>query len=224
MNSAVAARTFVRKRHEIEPLGDTMIASRLRAIAWIAMGFVAAAPLSASAQQQRESRDLTVETPGITMHRPLVHRPPSHRPVVIYEEDGPVMVSMTPTASVVRIGTPIGFRLTSSRSGFGHLYILQPSGKVQLLFENVPVLANVPLRYPRNGTVVRATPPAGDTTLIFVTTLTRIDGFAGRQTTRTPFDLQVTAGGFRDQLAARTSRLPREAWGFTDLNVRVLDD
>lgn len=150
---------------------------------------------------------------------------PVHRSqrVVLNDRHRTIGVSIVPRTTPLKVGTPISFRLTSNQTGFVHLYVLWPSGKAQILFENVPVNARASFRYPSPGIDIRVSPPAGEATLVFVATLTRIDGFHGRGTTRSPFRLHVNASEFRDQIATRTSGLPREAWGSTGLVVRVLD-
>jgi hypothetical protein len=160
---------------------------------------VEAGPFSLAAETQRSS----------TAHRKALR---------------PISVSLIPTMpSVLAIGEPIGFRLRSSADGFGHLYVLSASGKVQLWFENLPVRKMRSLSYPPSRLQVRAAPPAGDETVIFVVTRERFEGFAGRGTTRSPLALQHTHAGFGEALRRRTARIERTRWASVSSVIRVAE-
>ncbi len=136
----------------------------------------------------------------------------------------PIVVSLIPVgSSVLPVGTPVGFKLMSSAAGYAHLYVLDASGKSQIWLENVPIRSRQPLVYPRQGLVVRASPPAGDDTLIFVVSRQPIGGFGGAARTETPADAQISAAAFRGALSARMAALPRGDWVFTETRVRVQD-
>src|SRR5262245_19652844 len=47
-------------------------------------------------------------------------------------------VALRPSAPVVPVGTPVTFEVSSSVDGFGHLYVLSASGRVQVWLENAP--------------------------------------------------------------------------------------
>ena len=82
--------------------------------------------------------------------------------------------------------------------------------------------AGAPLIYPRPGQIVRAGPPAGDESVMFVATRSRIAGFLnGVSTMRTPVDLQFTHDGFRAALQSQLDPLPRDDWAVAELNIRV---
>ncbi len=88
--------------------------------------------------------------------------------------------------------------------------------------ENVRVHAGVPIAYPRPGFLVRATPPAGDETVLFVATRSRIAGFlGGGGTSTTPFDLQFTHDALRGALQNQLDALPRTDWAIAELTIRV---
>jgi hypothetical protein len=170
-----------------------------------AIAILAACPIGAI---NAAPRDLTVETGQIEAPFDKTMRP--------------FNVSLIPTMpSVLTIGSRFGFRLKSTADGFGHLYALSASGKVQLWFENVPVRRMHTVSYPSSGLELRAAPPAGDETIIFVVTRDRLDGFAGRGTTRSPLALQYAQGAFNDALAQKTSTIERTQWASVSSMIRV---
>src|SRR5438046_2918504 len=119
------------------------------------------------------SRDLTV-SPWRPAERP------SYRPDD-YQAATAVALRPGPHAEV-EIGAPIGFEVSSGRDGFGHLYVLSASGRVQLWMENVPVEANQSLSYPFDGLTIHASAPKGIDHVMLLVTRDRIDGFNGRRT------------------------------------------
>jgi hypothetical protein len=136
----------------------------------------------------------------------------------------PIHLSLVPTMpSVLAIGQPIGFQLRSTADGFGHLYVLSASGKVQLWFENLPVRKMHSVSYPCSGLQVRAAPPAGDETVIFVVTRERFEGFAGRGTTCSPLALQHTHTDFCEALRRKTARIERTRWAAVSSVIRVAE-
>jgi hypothetical protein len=131
-------------------------------------------------------------------------------------------VAMMPTQpAVLSIGDRFGVRVSAAASGYGHLYALSASGKVQLWFENLPVRAHQRVSYPSNGLEMRATPPAGDDTVIFVFTRNRFDGFLGRTATRSPHALQFSHAAFRHALDGKIAMLQRRDWASVRTIVRV---
>lgn len=159
------------------------------------------------------AKDLRVETAKAAAYRPVKR-----------ETVRPVQISLMPVGpSTIAIGTPLRFKLVSLTDGFGHLYVLSASGRTQLWLENVRVRAGQPLRYPRPGQIVRASAPPGDETVIFVTSLDRIDGLAGKGVTTTPLDLQLTHEGLRTGIQGKFGDMPRENWAFAEVKIRVHD-
>ena len=163
-----------------------------------------------------QTKDLQVEQIPNT---PRPHRHPLHPA----PEAGPVQVSLTPIGpSTLSVGEPIRFKMVSLASGFGHLYVLSASGRTQLWLENVRVRAGVPLIFPRGGQIVRASPPAGDETVLFVATRSRLGGFLGAgASSSSPFDLQSAHDAFRSALQSQLDILPRPDWAIAELNNRV---
>lgn len=72
---------------------------------------------------------------------------------VVTANDAPAFaVGVTPTtAPPVPVGTPVGFRVSSSETGYGHLYLINADGGVTVLAENLPVAAGAQVDYPRAG-------------------------------------------------------------------------
>jgi hypothetical protein len=165
-------------------------------------------PADAQAQdgpRQTGGRDLVVTVAG----------PASRRPV---------HVSLMPIGpSSIAIGDRLGFRMVSTADGFGGLYVLSASGRTQAWLENIRLHAGEPIVYPRRGLIVRAAPPAGDETMIFIAARDRIQGLAGPGALTSPLDLQFTAEGLRNALQQHYRDLPRERWAFAEIRIRVHD-
>lgn len=89
--------------------------------------------------------------------------------------------------------------------------------------ENVKLRAGATLTDPPRGLTVRATPPAGDETVILAVTRLPLRGFVGPGTTTTPFTTQLTHDGFRRALASKTDALPRSSWAFAEAKIRIQD-
>ena len=73
------------------------------------------------------------------------HRPPAavgEVAAVAANEAPAFAVGVTPTtAPPVAVGMPVGFRVSSSETGYGHLYLINADGGVTMLAENLPVAA-----------------------------------------------------------------------------------
>jgi len=136
----------------------------------------------------------------------------------------PVHASLMPIGpSMIRIGDPIRFQIRSNRSGFGHVYIVNSSGKTVLLVENLPLKAERSIEVPKAGLRIRASAPTGDNEVVFLATRDRFAGFAGGGTTTTPTDIQTSGAGLAAQIETRLSMTARERWALTHVTVRVVD-
>jgi hypothetical protein len=125
--------------------------------------------------------------------------------------------------SSIAVGTPLAFRMVSTADGFAGLYVLSASGRTQAWLENVRLRAGEPIVYPQQGLIVRATPPAGDDTVLLLVSRDRLDGFAGPGEITTPFDLQYSHAGLRAAIQHKFSDVRRERWAFAELEIRVHD-
>ena len=187
----------------------------------------------AQSNSNATSKDLSVEAvppPHLQAHPPHWRparpphwqaSPPHWRPAQV-PLARPVQVSlMTVGPSILSIGEPLGFRMASlACEGYGQLYVLSASGRSQLWLENVRLHTGQPIEYPSPGFIVRATPPAGDETVLFVVTRTPFHGFVGG-TSATPFDLQYTHDGLRAAIQERLDAMPRSDWAIAEVSVRV---
>jgi hypothetical protein len=194
------SKTLRRTIHKVPFIASTLC--------WL----LASAALSHAEPGAKAVKDLTVEE-SHPQSLALSQRP--HKPVV---------VSLIPTGpSVLKVGMPIGFKLESSASGYAHLYVLDASGKSQGWLENIRIRSHHPMTYPLGGYVVRASPPSGDETILFIVSRKPIHGFASDAGTRIPFDTQVAAASFHDVLADKLKVLPARDWVMTETHLRVED-
>ena len=158
-------------------------------------------------------------------HRPLV----GGEQVAVAANDAPAFaVGVTPTmAPPVRVGTPVGFLVSSSETGYGHLYLINADGGVTMLAENLPLAAGAQVDYPLagDGIEIRASPPAGIDRLILLVTRQPFVGFAdnqGRTLTR-PVVLAETAEAFLRQFNQAVDRLPASSWAVAETRVQVVE-
>jgi Domain of unknown function (DUF4384) len=132
-------------------------------------------------------------------------------------------VSLIPNAEVVRIGDTISFSVRSSIDGYGHLYVLSASGRVQLWVENSPIEAGRTVMFPSGAMGVRASAPAGRDQIVLVVTKNRMKGFAGRETTLSPQRLDLDHAEFKQALDAKLGSLPKRSWAAEGATVRVVE-
>ena len=160
------------------------------------------------------------------------HRPPpaavADAAVVAANEAPTFAVGVTPTtAPPVPVGTPVGFRVSSSETGYGHLYLINADGGVTMLAENLPVAAGAQVDYPRagDGVRIRATPPVGVDRVILLVTRQPFVGFAGNQGTilTRPVALASTAEAFLREFNEATRSLPPAAWAVAETRVQVVE-
>ena len=139
----------------------------------------------------------------------------------------PFAVGVVPTsAPPIRVGTPIGFRLSSSLAGRGHLYLINATGTVTVLAENLPLAAGLQFDFPgpAAGFAVTATQPAGINRLILLVTLDPFRGFANTQgaTLASPVPLTLAAEEFLRRLDDATEGLPEASWATAETRVQVV--
>ena len=158
------------------------------------------------------------------------HRPPvGAEQVAVAVNDAPAFaVGVTPTmAPPVRVGTPVGFRMSSSEAGYGHLYLINADGGVTMLAENLLLTAGAQVDYPRagDGIEIRAAPPAGIDRLILLVTRQPFVGFADNQgnTLTRPVALASTAEAFLRAFNRATGSLPEASWAVAETRVQVVE-
>jgi hypothetical protein len=133
-------------------------------------------------------------------------------------------VSLTPNAKVVPIGGWVNFQLSSSITGYGHMYVMSASGKAQVWMENVPIIGGRRLIFPVGSRLgIQAEPPAGREDLMLIVTRKRIKGFFGYETTRTPSTVDYDHKSFKAALTAKFVKMPKHLWNFARTSVRVVD-
>ncbi len=139
------------------------------------------------------------------------------------EDQPPFAVSLVPTVSVpIRVDTALGFRLSSSTAGYGSLYVIDPSYRVQVLGENLPLAAGS-LEYPSSqGFTLMASQPVGFNRAIMLVTRQPFRGFSSDATLTTPVDLAIDGRDFVRQLNRATETLPRLAWAADEVCLRVV--
>ncbi len=137
-------------------------------------------------------------------------------------------VGVAPTmAPPVAVGMPIGFRMSSSETGFGHLYLINADGGVTLLAENLPVAAGAQMEYPRpgDGIEIRASLPVGIDRVVLLVTRQAFVGFADNQgsTLTRPVVLASTAEAFLRRLNRATEQMPAASWAVAETRVQVVE-
>ena len=132
-------------------------------------------------------------------------------------------VTLRPNAPVVPVGAPVTFEVSSSVSGFGHIYVLSASGRVQVWLENAPIAAGQRLIFPIGETGIKAAAPAGREDLMLIVTKDRIDGFFGYEGTDVPRVVDYSHATFKKKLTAKFIDLPHQQWGYARSSVQVVE-
>ena len=136
----------------------------------------------------------------------------------------PFSVSLVPSVPVpIRVGTQLGFRLSSSTAGYASLYLIDPVGRVSVLAENLPLAAGS-LDYPSvgQGFTLTAAEPIGFNRVTLLVTRQPFDGFSGDDTLTSPVSLALTGNAFMAQLERATAFLPRASWATDEIQVRIV--
>ncbi|MCY4319259.1 MAG: DUF4384 domain-containing protein [Alphaproteobacteria bacterium] len=144
---------------------------------------------------------------------------------VAYNRDAAFSVGVAPDrAPPLRLGETLGFRLSSSADGYGHLYLLNASGGVLAVAENLPLRAGGQTAFPPPGAgyVFRASPPAGVERLLFLATRQLFDGFAGGAAKAGPVQLPIGAKAFVKKLNAATAALPKGGWALAEERIEIV--
>lgn len=137
-------------------------------------------------------------------------------------------VGVAPTvAPPLRMGTVLTFQLSSSESGFAYLYLINASGEVTRLAENLPLAAGAQTPYPvpGDGIQIRASAPAGVDRLVLLVTRQPFVGFTNTQgaVVTSPLMLASTAEAFLVSLNRKTGALPPRSWAVAESRVEVVE-
>ena len=125
----------------------------------------------------------------------------------------------------LRLGDAIGFVLTTTAAGYGHVYLLNASGAVVALGGNVPVAPDAPALFPAPdaGFVLRASPPAGSNRVVLLVTAQPFAGLGGPTAPgMAPVTLSMQADAFVAALNAATARLAPNGWTVAEARVEVV--
>ena len=135
----------------------------------------------------------------------------------------PFSVSLVPTVPVpIRVGTDLGFQLSSGTAGYASLYVVDPAYDVQVLAENLPVPAGS-LEYPSSqGFSLRAAEPVGFNRAILLVTRQPFSGFSGNDTLTTPVSTALDGRTFVAQLNDATRALPSASWVADEVCLRIV--
>jgi hypothetical protein len=133
------------------------------------------------------------------------------------------VVTLRPSSPVVPVGAPISFEVGSSVNGFGHIYVLSASGRVQVWMENVPISSGRRLLFPAGAAGIEAVAPAGREELMLIVTRDRIDGFLGYEGTRIPRLIDYDQRAFKRALTEKFVDLPHRQWGYARTSVQVVE-
>ena len=127
-------------------------------------------------------------------------------------------------SSPLRLGDPVSFILTTSTAGYGHLYMLNASGKVVALAENLPMAPGARILFPPPGAkfTIRARPPAGTDRVLFLVTRQPFPGLGGGGAGAAPVTLTMPGDAFIANLNAATARLPGNGWVLAEIRVEVV--
>ena len=139
------------------------------------------------------------------------------------EGQTPFSLSLVPTVPVpIRIGTQMGFQLSSGTAGYASLYLIDPMYDVQVLAENLPMPAGS-LEYPSSqGFTLRAAEPVGFNHAILLVTRQPFRGFSGNDTLATPVSTALDGRTFVSQLNSVTRILPDSSWVANEICVRIV--
>lgn len=152
----------------------------------------------------------------------------SPTPVVVPNDAAPFAVRVTTTgAPPLAVGTAVGFKLSTAASGYANLYLINTSGQVLLLAENLVVTAGRDSLYPlpADGIALQATPPAGRDLVILLVTREPFLGFAAQPgyTHTRPAGLSLPAAAFVGQLNEATAALPPASWSITEYWIDIVE-
>lgn len=138
----------------------------------------------------------------------------------------PFSIGVVPlTAPPIVLGSKLRFQMSTSSTGYGHLYLINASGNVLVLAENMIMKSGQKKVYPnpKDHISLRANPPAGTERVILLVTRQPLMGFNQKegQTTTRPVALAITAGDFIRKFNQKTAQLPSSQWSVTEIRVRI---
>ena len=134
-----------------------------------------------------------------------------------------MVISLVPTVRVpIRVGQRVSFRIESSVAGRASLYLIDPSGRVTVLGENMVLTGSLDNPRPGDGVTLTASQPVGFNQLILLVTRQEIAGLSGFDTLTRPVSLAFSEREFRTELNGVVRNLPRGSWAREEIDVRVV--
>ena len=139
--------------------------------------------------------------------------------------DQPFGVSLVPSVPVpIRLGTELGFSVSSGTAGYYSLYLIDPAAEVWVLAENIPLPAGS-VAYPsppaQNFTITAAE-PLGVNRVILLVTRDPISGFSGDSTLNSPVSLAIRGNTFVTRLNGTTRALPPSDWAIDEITIPIV--
>ena len=139
--------------------------------------------------------------------------------------DQPFAVSLVAAVPVpIRLGTNLGFNVSSSTAGYYSLYLIDPVGEVWVLAENMPLPAGS-VTYPsppaQNFTLTAAE-PLGANRVIMLVTRDPINGFSGDNTLSSAVSLAIRGNSFVGLLNRTTRALSPSDWAIDEIAVSIV--
>lgn len=142
---------------------------------------------------------------------------------VVYNAASPFSVGVVADrAPPVQIGDELGFTLSTSTTGYGHLYLLNASGAVLVLAENVSIAGGAQMAFPTpgGGFSLRASPPAGVERVLFLLTRQPFAGFGAGASP--PVQLPTRAQAFIADLNSVTRQLSARDWALAETRIEIV--
>lgn len=156
---------------------------------------------------------------------PAVPQPGPSPAAVAYNPAAPFSASVALVgSSPVRLGEELRFFLSADTAGYGHLYLLNVSGTVVALTENLRVAPGAHTEFPApDGRMkIRPSPPVGIERLLFLVTLQPFHQFGAAGAAGAPRTLAMQADAFIANLNAATARLPGNGWALAETRIEVV--
>jgi hypothetical protein len=106
----------------------------------------------------------------------------------------------------------------ADRNGYGHLYLVSANGKAFVVKENVPITPRKDVEWNIKGPSTGSN-SFGKDRVIFVTTTSKINGFAGDTSIRKQYSLDIDEAAFRRALKLKIGRMSKNEWTVAEATV-----
>ena len=150
--------------------------------------------------------------------------PQAPAPTLFVPGEQPFDISLVPAVPVpIRLGTDLGFRVSTGSAGYASLYLINPEDEVWVLAENMPVAAgNVDYPTQAQGFTLTAAEPLGVNRVILLVTREPFDGFSGGNTLTTVVGLAIRGDAFVGRLNGTTRSLQPSEWAIDEIAVSIV--